>query len=374
MKNNNILYIGLNGWAGSGKDTVAKALTIMLEHDFKSYDEFKEYYDEHAGYDIKGNFKYATFDSNKTNNKSDKQQNYNKVMCIAFADRLKQLCANMFGVPLDRFYYNKENAYICINKDFSYIETKPYDGQLVSAADYYWDYDNYFNSDIRYYMSLREILVYVGTYVVQSSINKNTFINSVANTITNEHKKNDNLQYAICTDVRFISELNFVNDMHGITIHIDRPGIKRLDNIAEKALSENNDTEEYNELFDFYITNDGTYDDLFKKVWNLVHDNIVFSNETYELQCRDDSNNYIRKVSISEDESEVTFELCNEFPISAAKSDGMNIAMLDPQGGPMIAVDDELITIDDVQYYVDSISDVGSGERTKFYINTYIVD
>lgn len=359
-QNNNILYIGLNGWAGSGKDTVAKALAIMLDNNFSSYDEFKKYYDEFSGYETKTNFKYATF-GNLYNVKND-----TRVMCIAFADRLKQICSDLFGVPIERFYYNKENAYICINKDFKYTEQIPYDGELITSEQYYWDNDKYSNVTERYYMSLREILVYVGTYVVQNSINKYSFINSVKNTVNSVANKNDNLNYIICTDVRFQTEFNFIQNMHGVIIHIERPGLEQLNNIAEKALTDEDENE-----FDFTIVNDGTYDDLFKKLWNIINNNHIFSNETYKLDCRDNSNNYIRKINSCDGEEEITFELCNEYPLSSANMSGDKLNMIDPQGGPMIVKDDELVTIGGTVYYVDSIEQHANGETIKFYINTY---
>ena len=106
-----ILYIGLSGLAGSGKDTVAKALSVMLDNDFNTFEEFKEYYDTIHGYPV--NMKFATF------NKSVEEK---RCICIAFADQLKEICSSMFGIPVERFYYNKANSWICINKDFSYTE------------------------------------------------------------------------------------------------------------------------------------------------------------------------------------------------------------------------------------------------------------
>lgn len=365
-QSNDILYIGLNGWAGSGKDTAAKALAIMLEHDFQTYGEFKSYYDEHAGYKTKSEFTYATWSDSETSKKADD----GKVLCIAFADILKRMCSDLFGVPVDRFYYNKENAYICINKDFRYTETKPADGGIVTSEQYFYDYDKISGSQDRYYMSLREVLVYVGTYVVQTQINKCAFINSVSNKVNSLYNKNNNLKYVICTDVRFQSEFNFIQNKHGVMIHIERPGLARLDNIAEKALTDEGDND-----FDFTIVNGTTYDALFRELWNIVHGNDIFNNETYKLDCRDSSNNYIRKVESNEDEEELTFELCNEHPLSAANISGDNkINMVDPQGGPMISKDDELVTIDGRVYYVDNIETRDNGENTKFYIHTYSFD
>ena len=41
---NNLLYIGLNGFAGSGKDTVAKMIKTILNRDWNSLEECKAYY------------------------------------------------------------------------------------------------------------------------------------------------------------------------------------------------------------------------------------------------------------------------------------------------------------------------------------------
>ena len=109
---NNILFIGLNGYAGSGKDTLAKALRIMLDNDFKTFDEFLDYYNSYEGYGVNHNFKYATTPS--------AYDGLSRTMCIAFADQLKTICANLFGIPIDRFYYNKGNSFVCVNKDFEY--------------------------------------------------------------------------------------------------------------------------------------------------------------------------------------------------------------------------------------------------------------
>ena len=41
---NKLLYIGLNGLAGSGKDTVAKMLKTILSKQWESLEECKTYY------------------------------------------------------------------------------------------------------------------------------------------------------------------------------------------------------------------------------------------------------------------------------------------------------------------------------------------
>lgn len=354
MVKNNILYIGLSGLAGSGKDTAAKALSVMLSHNFQNYDDFINYYNDNVGYETKMNFKYATF--NHT------QQNNSNVVCVAFADRLKQLCSCLFGVPVDRFYYNKANAYICINKDFAYTECEPAACYIITAEDYYDNHYKLQNSDTRYYMSLREVLVYVGTYVMQENLNRHTFINSVNNTIATHIRKYDT-KYVICTDVRFEAEYNYIKNKHGVMVRIERPGIKPLNNIAEAAI----DTDSIEDVFDFIIDNDGDYNALFCKLWDMVHNNHIFDNVTHSLDCRDDSNNYIREVENDGDTS--IFELCTEMPLSSVNmSYGTDINMVDPQGGPMIAVGTNLKTVDDAEYIVERIWQGERGLKSIVYI------
>lgn len=316
---NNLLYIGLNGYAGSGKDTVAKILQHILskKNSWKDLEHCKKYYKPNNPKN------FATFND-------DKDLKSSKVTCIAFADQLKKICATMFGIPVDRFYYNKGNAWICINKDFEYTETKPMSNYIISAEDYYTGISNYTNSNERYWMSLREILVYVGTYVGQRSINKQIFVNIVNNTINTLAKQNQDLEYVIVTDVRFLHELDFITNHNGITINIERDSVNVLNNIAEHDLDDNED-------FDFVIDNNGTYDDLFEQVWNLVYDNPIFLNKTIELDSRDNTNNYLRLVEHHDKYD--TYHLCTEYDVIGVKHVNGDIIMIDPSGGPAIYVD-----------------------------------
>ncbi|MBO5003676.1 MAG: hypothetical protein J6D03_00025 [Clostridia bacterium] len=313
---NNILYIGLNGYAGSGKDTVAKMLHHILNRDWSSYDECRQAYHQNAEI-------LATYENSDI-------YSSNRVFCIAFADQLKNICASMFGIPVERFYYNKANSWICINKDFEYTESKPLPQYIISAEDYYTCYNVYNNYADKYWMSLRELLVYVGTYVCQQHINKQIFINIVNNTINRKVSQHSNeIRYAIVTDVRFLHELEFIHNKKGITINIYRYNVKQLDNIAEHDLDDSED-------FDFIIDNNGTYDELFRDVWDMVHNNAIFSNYTIELDSRDNTNNYLRLVENRNDYD--VYSLCTEFDIVRVQHSDGYITKIDPSGGPMIVV------------------------------------
>ena len=312
MYNNNdqLLYIGLNGLAGSGKDTVAKMLNIILMKDWEDYNSCKNFYN---------NF-YTKPNASATYYEKFKGIN-DRVICLAFADQLKFICADIFGIDLRCFYFNKSTAWICVNKGFEYTEIRP--ENVISCEEYYYNINEYKQSDIKYWMSLRDILVYIGTYVLQQDLNKNVFINIVSNKIKASILSNHNIQYTIITDVRFVHEFDYIRQNNGLTIKILRNGIKQLDNIAEHDLDEE-------DSYDFIIENNEGYDELFKQVWNLVHDNIEFKNEVINLNTRENINNYLRKIDDN------IYKVCSSYGIQQIGHSNGEISMIDLKGGPTI--------------------------------------
>lgn len=318
---NNLLYIALNGYAGSGKDTVAKMLKIILGYDWENLEECKNYY--FSKYTNPTQSATYNFDSNNE-----------KVMCIAYADQLKEICSSIFGIPLQRFYQNKSNAWICINDKFQYTEIKPNDDSIITADEYYYSMQDYSDSENKQWLSLREILVYVGTYVLQNDINKKIFVNIVRNKIHEECRKNHNLQYIIITDNRFSHELDYVMENNGITMTINRNSIQQLDNIAEHNLD---DVEDY----DYCIDNSGSYNELFDNLWDLIHNNIEFSNNTISFNDREDIGNYLRQIT-SEDPNYIAYRLCTPFQIQELYKSNGQITAINPIGGPIICVHEEI--------------------------------
>ena len=326
MHKSHLLYIGLNGYAGSGKDTVAKMLKIILNNydlDKKSlYENWKQYNTQH---------KYATSEDNIFGN----------VYTIAFADQLKNIASNIFGIDVKRFYDNKSNAWININGNFEYTEKEPWKDYIITAEDFGSSIEFYQHSSDKYWMSLREILVYIGTYLLQREINKNVFVNIIENKITKESKLND-LKYVICTDVRFEQEAEYIRNKRGILINIVRNDIQQLNNIAEHDLDDEND-------YDIILENDGTYEDLWDKVWNMVHDNDIFKNEIIQLNSHDYSNNFLRLV----DESEGIYRVCPEYDMMrVSHAEDNSLAMIDPSGGPCLIVGNKL---DNTDYIIEKI-------------------
>lgn len=321
---NNLLYIGLNGYAGSGKDTVAKMLYCILNKDWTSKEEcWEEFRTKHAT-NIKP---YATLSTNFIDGIKDYH-----CTCIAFADRLKSVCSTMFGIPVEYFYYNKNNSWICINKDFEYTESRPREELIVTAEDYYSCRDSYMHSSNRYYMSLREILVYIGTYICQWSICNNVFVNSVKNKVEALQYEMPDLNYVICTDVRFTHEYDFIKANNGIMININRDGVEQAEDIAEHDL-DMMDKDNYN----YIIYNNGSYEDLFNSVWEMTHTSIEFSNKIIPLKGRvHDTNTYLRKIKEDNEKRVRVYKLCSSNGISKVQHSEGKIVSIDPEGGPQI--------------------------------------
>lgn len=331
---NRLLFIGLNGYAGSGKDTVAKMLKTILEKNWTSLDECKAYY----------NSIYINPTISATYNKIAPYTRDSKVMCIAYADQLKYICSSIFGIPLERFYMNKSTGWICINDKFQYTETKPEDDHIFTAEEYYCNI-NEFTPDNKAWLSLREILVYVGTYVLQNDINKSIFINIIRNKIREELMYNQNLSYVIVTDNRFIRELDYIRENNGITMTIVRDSITQLDNIAEHEL-------DYEEDYDYVVNNSTSYDDLFQQIWDIVHNDIEFKNITIDLYTRDTSQNYLRLIS--ETPFETKFKLCTQSRIQKMFKNELGISVIDPTGGPMISLGSPIQCIGTQKTYIPS--------------------
>ena len=312
--NDKLLYIGLNGLAGSGKDTVAKILNIILMKDWADYNSCKQFYDN---YYTKPNASATYYEKFKGNN--------DRVICLAFADQLKFICADIFGIDLRCFYFNKSTAWICVNKGFEYTEIRP--ENVISCEEYFYNISSYKESDTKYWMSLRDILVYIGTYVLQQDLNQQVFINTVSNKIKASILANHNIKYAIITDVRFQHEFDYIKKNNGLTIKIIRNGIVALSNIAEHDLDDE-------DRYDFKIENNGTYDDLFKQIWDLVHENIEFNNEIIELNTRENINNYLRKIGDN------CYKVCSPYGIQQIGHKDGDISMIDLKGGPTIDLND----------------------------------
>lgn len=353
MKINKLLYIGLNGYAGAGKDTVAKMIAHILNY-YMKYKHSDDMNDVHSAYD---SFMYKfNPDESATENEDYTLNTYS----IAFADQLKEICSKIMYIPVEYFYHNKGTSWVCINKGFEFTESKPDQSQIITASDFYCAKDSYLHNQKKFYMSLRELLVYVGTYVLQDTLGKNVFINLVNKKIQEKFAKRC-INYVICTDVRFLHEFEYIRNHNGIMINITRDSVTQLDNVAEHDLDEEDD-------FDYTIENNGDYEDLFTQVWNMIMDNVEFENLTVQLDSHDGSDNYLVLKSRGDDiptsKGRCTWVLMSEYGTCRTGHEDGKIVFIDPSGGPMIEVGGYLHKIAERWQHLDKITDIWFDEDT----------
>lgn len=351
---NKLLYIGLNGYAGAGKDTVAKMLAYILNFHI-NYDKSEHEYAYQKKCAYEGFMNRFNPDESATEKEDYTMNSYS----IAFADQLKEICSKIMYVPVEYFYHNKSNSWICINKGFEFTESKPEQSHIITASDYYYGKDSYLHNSDKFYMSLRELLVYVGTYVLQDTLGKNVFINLVNKKIQEKNAKRC-LKYVICTDVRFLHEFDYIREHNGVMINIVRDSVTQLSNVAEHDLDDQDD-------FDYIIENNGDYKDLFGQVWDIVVSNIEFMNLTVDLDSHDGSDNYLVLKSKGDSDAfkdRYVWTLMSEYGTCRTGHDNGEIVFIDPSGGPMIEVGRYLHEITSNWHHLHKITRIWFDEDT----------
>lgn len=151
---------------------------------------------------------------------------YNSDICYAwdhfivhYADLLKEVSQEMLDMPFD---------------DFNNQEVKQ---QYIDWLG----------------MTVREFLQKLGT-AVRKEIDPDFWVKALFNTYHNGN--------VIIADVRFPNEAEAIKERGGILIRIERPGAGAGNHISETAL------DNYDK-FDYIVNNDGTLEDLFKRISNI---------------------------------------------------------------------------------------------------------
>jgi hypothetical protein len=186
------MLIGINGYAGSGKDTVGKIIQYLLsafngvnlEKILNNYEEYEWMLEEQSEWEIK-----------------------------KYAGKLKEIASLLTGIPVQKF------------EDQEFKNTYLSEEWRVHGLP----------------MKVREFLQYLGTNALRNCLHQNTWINALFADYTPTHNW-------IITDVRFPNEAKAIKDRGGIIIRVDRPFVKPINNhSSEIALDEWN--------FDYKIGN-----------------------------------------------------------------------------------------------------------------------
>lgn len=239
MAINKVTIVGIKGFKGSGKDTVASMISYIL-HD--------------------GIMK-ANYDTWLLYHKNDFIEN--DEIIIHFADKLKDDISEFCGIDrklLDRqeikenYYYNFKTGIVSTNiKDIDYV---------INTV---LEYDNLstlllLNNNVS--IKIRALLQYYGTNVIRNHFWHNAFVNYTINKAFDIRNK---LGQCIIADARFDNECNVIKVCGGKIIRVDR----RVNN-------DNHESEQIKiSQDDYVIDNTGTLVGLFYKVLKFVTDYMV---------------------------------------------------------------------------------------------------
>lgn len=239
MSINKVSIIGIKGFKGSGKDTVASMISYIL-HD--------------------GIMK-ASYDTWLLYHKNDFIEN--DEIIIHFADKLKDDISEFCGIDrklLDRqeikenYYYNFKTGIVSTN-------IKDIDCVINTVLEY----DNLstlllLNNNVS--IKIRALLQYYGTNVIRNHFWHEAFIRYTINKAFNIRNK---LGQCIIADARFDNECNVIKVCGGKIIRVDR----RVNN-------DNHESEQIKiSQDDYVIDNTGTLVGLFYKVLKFVTDYMV---------------------------------------------------------------------------------------------------
>lgn len=239
MSINKVSIVGIKGFKGSGKDTVASMISYIL-HD--------------------GIMK-ATYDKWLFFHKNGFVEN-NEII-IHFADKLKDDIAGFCNIErklLDKqeikenYYYNFKTGIVSTNiKDADYVINNALEFDNLSTL-------LLLNTNVS--IKIRTLLQYYGTNVIRNHFWHNAFVHYTINKAFDIRNK---LGQCIIADARFDNECNVIKVCGGKIIRVDRR--VNNDNHESEQIKIHED--------DYVIDNTGTLVGLFYKVLKFVTDYMV---------------------------------------------------------------------------------------------------
>jgi hypothetical protein len=212
------MIIGINGYAGSGKDTVGAIIQYLncsitkdlsIENACKNYKEHEEWLDEQSGWEIR-----------------------------KFAGKLKDIASHLTGIDVEDFE-DQEFKKTLLGPEWGTVEHNPLNNIPVFG-------DVQFNS----LMSVRDFLQKLGTDAMRNGLHPDVWVNALM-------ADYDETSNWIITDTRFINEAQAIKDKGGIIIRVDRPGVSPVnDHSSETELDGWNFDYKIVNLSDIYTLKD----------------------------------------------------------------------------------------------------------------------
>lgn len=245
MSINKVTIVGIKGFKGSGKDTVASMISYILHDGI-----MKANYDTWLLYHKNGFVE-------------------NDEIIIHFADKLKDDISEFCGIDrklLDRQDVKEENYY---NFKTGIVSTNIKDTDRVINNIGEFNYDNLssllsLNNNIS--IKIRVLLQYYGTNIIRNHFWREAFIRYTMNKAFDIRNSKGQ---CIIADARFDNdECKAIRDCGGMIIRVDR-----------KSNNDNHDSHESEQITinkdDYVIDNTGTLVGLFYKVLKFVTDYMV---------------------------------------------------------------------------------------------------
>lgn len=230
------MIIGINAKIGAGKDTVGK----IIQHLTSEWAD--EEFQDTDMLDVRSNWKIKKF-----------------------AGKLKEVASLLTGIPVEKFE-DQEFKKTFLPREWDTIALKPGKRQdgLFGKRE----------SEIKQ-TTVRELLQKLGTEAMRDGLHENVWVNALMADYCSTYNPNEfnnpedaklygKVQYPnwIITDMRFPNEMNAITNKGGTTIRVTKPGTATGTHPSEIALD---DAE-----FDYEIINDGTIEDLIKKVKKVL--------------------------------------------------------------------------------------------------------
>ena len=206
------MIIGINGYAGSGKDTVGTIIQYLqadtdlpLKGVLKKTAHHEWWLEERSGWEIK-----------------------------KWAGKLKDIASLLTGIPVKDFE-DQEFKTSLLGPEWGTVTLNPLNAIPVFA-----------DMEFNHLITVREFLQRLGTDAVRDKLHTNAWVNALMadykpgpfypDVAIEEHAKLPNW---IITDTRFPNEAQAIKDKGGIVIRVDRPGVKPInDHPSEVGLDD----------------------------------------------------------------------------------------------------------------------------------------
>lgn len=209
--------IGVNGYSGSGKDTVGAIIQYLnfpnpvfgsIEEVCSRYKEYEELLDEESGWEVR-----------------------------KFAGKLKDIASHLTGIDIEDF------------EDQEFKKTN-------LGREWWTTCDEGYQP-----MTVRDFLQKLGTDALRNGLHDNVWVNALMADYTPD--EDGDLPNWVITDTRFPNEAEAIKDKEGIIIRVNRPGVKPInDHPSETGLD--------NWKFDYTIANVSDIFDLKESVRGIL--------------------------------------------------------------------------------------------------------